>query len=226
MPGAGRNPWPACKQKTQAAVTTGSAISSGIPCAMVLRLIRALPRDRAFLPLSLARSFCELGLSVGRPGPHDFAVRKCHVRRRGIRVHRVPASRVVTIAIRPLASRRDARIILLISGIRKAEYFLSRGWTAFLKTCPSGKSAPCVDVSDRRDRHKIRIRGAGRVSPRAAAPCADPLALLSGHGGRKQLRERFLEGSGEAVVQRQSPLGGLSGCTISLNGGSASHRSA
>jgi hypothetical protein len=29
-------PWPACKQKTQAAVTTGSAESSGIPCAMVL----------------------------------------------------------------------------------------------------------------------------------------------------------------------------------------------
>ena len=45
-------PWPACKQKTQAADTTGTAKSPGIPCAIVLRLIRDLPGARALLPPS------------------------------------------------------------------------------------------------------------------------------------------------------------------------------
>jgi len=54
---------------------------AGIPCAMVLRLIRALPG----VPCSLASVACEfvthrLDLSVGRSGPRDFAVRIRHVR--------------------------------------------------------------------------------------------------------------------------------------------------
>jgi hypothetical protein len=42
--------------------------------------LRTLPGDRAFLPPSSARSSRNLSLSVGRPGPYDFAVRACHVR--------------------------------------------------------------------------------------------------------------------------------------------------
>ena len=50
----------------------------GPPCAMGLRIIRALPGDRACLPPSPAmrvKHISELGLSVGRPGPRDFIVR-------------------------------------------------------------------------------------------------------------------------------------------------------
>ncbi len=74
------SPMARLQQKKQAAVTTGSARSTGIPCAMVYGLYRALPGDRAFLPPSSARSSRDLSLSVGRPGPHDFAVRVSHVR--------------------------------------------------------------------------------------------------------------------------------------------------
>ena len=65
--------------KKQAAVSTGLAGSTGIPCAMVYGLYRDLLGDRAFLPPSPARSSCELDLSIGRPGPRDFTVRdKAH----------------------------------------------------------------------------------------------------------------------------------------------------
>ena len=40
----------------------------------------------------------------------------------------------------PLLSKRDADTILLICGSSKAEYFLPKGWTAFLKNCQTGKS--------------------------------------------------------------------------------------
>ena len=103
------SPMARLQQKKQAAVTTGSARSTGIPCAMVLRLIRDLLGDRAFLPPSSARSSSrELSLSVGRPGPHDFAVRiGSLVFIEAICVHRVPRYTFVTIAIRPSWSRRD-----------------------------------------------------------------------------------------------------------------------
>jgi hypothetical protein len=37
---------------------------------------RALPRDRAFMPLSRADRSARLASGVGRPGPHDFAIRE------------------------------------------------------------------------------------------------------------------------------------------------------
>jgi len=56
---------------------------SGLPCAVVYSLLRALPGDRAFLPPSSPRSFAsrELDASVGAPGPHGFAVRTACARR-------------------------------------------------------------------------------------------------------------------------------------------------
>src|SRR5712664_620314 len=55
---------------------------SGLPCAMVYGLLRALPGDRAFLPPSSARGFAsrELDTSVGASGPHGFTVRSSHAR--------------------------------------------------------------------------------------------------------------------------------------------------
>jgi hypothetical protein len=64
------------QQKTQAAVTTGLAGSTGIPCAMVLRLIRAFLGVPGFLATVALRIItAKLDPSVGRSGPHDFAVR-------------------------------------------------------------------------------------------------------------------------------------------------------
>src|SRR5450631_478696 len=64
--------------KMHGAGTTGTSRTTGLPCAMVYGLLRALPGDRAFLPPSPARRemrLCELGISVGMPGPHGLAVR-------------------------------------------------------------------------------------------------------------------------------------------------------
>ena len=52
-PGACMHPWSACNKKARGR-TTGTGGSTGLPCAMVLRLIRNLPGDRAFLPPSSA----------------------------------------------------------------------------------------------------------------------------------------------------------------------------
>src|SRR5579872_7157210 len=77
---AGRwpSPWPACRKKAGGSHHRSSR-TSGIPCAMGLRLIRDLPGERAFLPPSSARSEAsvrELSASVAAPGPHDFNVRE------------------------------------------------------------------------------------------------------------------------------------------------------
>src|ERR1700752_722548 len=47
----------------------------GFPRATVLRLIRALPGERRFLPPSPAGYARQLDATVAAPGPHDFAVR-------------------------------------------------------------------------------------------------------------------------------------------------------
>jgi hypothetical protein len=47
------HPWSACNKKARGR-TTGTGGSSGLPCAMVLRLIRDLPGDHAWLPPSSA----------------------------------------------------------------------------------------------------------------------------------------------------------------------------
>jgi hypothetical protein len=83
MPGDGLARGPPAIRKL-AALTTGPARSSGIPCAMVLTLIARAPWRPGFLAPSLARvrRARELSLSVGRPGPHAFAVRTGIVRPR------------------------------------------------------------------------------------------------------------------------------------------------
>jgi len=61
------------QKSKQAAVTTGPAGSSGIPCTMVLTLIARSPWEPGFLaPIAREIITRELGLSVGRPGPRAF----------------------------------------------------------------------------------------------------------------------------------------------------------
>jgi hypothetical protein len=82
MPGDGLTHGPPAAKK-QAAVTTGGAGSTGIPCAMVLTVSFAIsPGTGLSCPRRLrdVKHHRKLGLSVGRPGPRDFAVRISHVR--------------------------------------------------------------------------------------------------------------------------------------------------
>jgi len=63
-------------EKKQAAVTTGSAKTSGLPCATVYGLYALSPGTGCLAPVvrTLVKA-SELDLSTGRPGPHDFVVR-------------------------------------------------------------------------------------------------------------------------------------------------------
>jgi hypothetical protein len=69
---------PMARQQTKklAAVTTGSAGTTGIPCAMVLTVSFVLsPGTGLSCPRYRADRSARLDTSVGMPGPHDFAVR-------------------------------------------------------------------------------------------------------------------------------------------------------
>jgi hypothetical protein len=97
--------------------TTGSAESSGIPCATVYDLYAISPGTGLDCSRHSHRSSrCELGLSVGRPGPRDFAVRGYHDRPTWHSRPSHPASRFVTMRIRPSCRGGTARIMLLICG--------------------------------------------------------------------------------------------------------------
>jgi len=96
-----------------------------------LRAYTWSPRGPAFLPPSPASlSRCKLGLSTGRPGPHDFTVRVEIVRRRDQRSRCNP-----TRPSHPGPTFRDDREAPLWSGpdARKCELDL-----------PDGASATCV----------------------------------------------------------------------------------
>jgi hypothetical protein len=92
------------QNKKLAAVTTGSAGSSGIPCAMVLTVSFGLsPGTGLSCPRRRAIGLAQLDTSVGVSGPHDFAVRVGIVRPRAQSARATPsrpsqpASRSVTI---------------------------------------------------------------------------------------------------------------------------------
>ena len=73
MPGAGRTHGPPAT-KTQAAVTTGKAGATGIPCAMVYGLWRALPGVHDLVVTVACRLVTgRLNTSPGVPGPRAFA---------------------------------------------------------------------------------------------------------------------------------------------------------
>ena len=75
MPGEGLTHGPPATRK-QAAVTTGSAASTGIPRTMALRLIRGLPGAPGFLAtIGRSTSGFDLDTSIGVSGHHDFTVR-------------------------------------------------------------------------------------------------------------------------------------------------------
>ncbi len=123
-PGAQHAPMARVQKKMHAAVTTGVAGSSGLPCAMVLTVSFVLfpvtglschrrpadlaPRQPGW---ALLRELSNLSASVGAPEPHDFSVRDSIARparrdrsrpgrpaypfaRNAVRVHRIPPQRL------------------------------------------------------------------------------------------------------------------------------------
>jgi hypothetical protein len=110
---------------------TGSAEASDIPCAMVLRLMSCSPRRAGLVVTVVSRisrsiqldrcATARLDASIGASGPHDFAVRIRAVRRRHIRVHRIPP-RACDDRETPLVSGRDQIAILLIWPRRQVNF--------------------------------------------------------------------------------------------------------
>ena len=75
MPGEGLTHGPPAEKK-QAAVTTGSAEHPAFPARWCYGLYVISPGTGLSCPRRTRASQAHaLGLSVGRPGPHDFAVR-------------------------------------------------------------------------------------------------------------------------------------------------------
>ncbi len=133
MPDAGRTHGPPAEKK-QAAVTTGSAGTTGIPRATVLTLIRSLPGAPGLLATIVRAARLrhrERDTSIGASGPCDFTstLHRSSARpktRCGRPRPSLPASRVVTIARNaPLVEAGWAEIIT-ISEIK--QYILSRSY--------------------------------------------------------------------------------------------------
>jgi len=86
---------------------------SGLPCAVVRRLIPCSPWWPGFFATIADGLLRQLDASVGASGPHVFAVRDRVVRPHAwstwqrCRVHRIPHQRVVAIMIRPFGARDD-----------------------------------------------------------------------------------------------------------------------
>jgi hypothetical protein len=108
---AGRwpRPWPACSKKSRRQLPQVRPNTPGLPCAMVLTLIRDLLGDRLSCPhrpharrsTSLASAPGCQDHTISRPR-HAVRPRVRHTLRHG-RVHRIPLPTSVTIAIRPLS---------------------------------------------------------------------------------------------------------------------------
>jgi len=100
---------PRAEKVSACALTTGTVgITPAFPARWFYALYALSPGTGLSCPCR-QRIIRRLSLSVGRPGPHDFSVRECLGRlaqelRPRSRGHRIPASRVVTIAIRPSAN--------------------------------------------------------------------------------------------------------------------------
>jgi len=95
--GCRSHPWSACNKKARGR-TTGTSRTSGLPCATVLTLIRALPRDRLSCPCVATTRVRALRWAPA-PGRQDHTIsrpRRCRSsaqkRLNTIRVHRIPHS--------------------------------------------------------------------------------------------------------------------------------------
>ncbi len=150
--GSSPPPWPPCEQNARGRNHRFGLRHPGLPCAMVLTLIRALPGDR----LSCPHVATTRDARCARHQLRDARTTRFHVRvlpfvrelllrltligkplrtfpdharpLRPARVHRIPLPTSVTIAIRPSAERNERRI-RVIWGKRQAIYVFPNGLT-------------------------------------------------------------------------------------------------
>jgi hypothetical protein len=135
MPGVWRTRSRACSVESTRVSHHRSPKHSGIPCAMVLRLIRALPGVPGLIASVTREIVHGLDPSVGRSGPRDFAVRVDAARLPAPTRPSHPAPTSVTIAIRPSDRVRNAEKLRLICASDKAKYFWIWGWTRRANHC-------------------------------------------------------------------------------------------
>ena len=89
--------------------------TSDIPCAMALRLIRALPGELRSVATVACERVRKLGASLAAPGPHDFAVR-C-----GVLVCTVYTALTPQASIATRATLRDDRETSLMAARARTE---------------------------------------------------------------------------------------------------------
>jgi hypothetical protein len=118
-----------CRKHTSV-VTTGSTETPGLPCAIVLTLLRALPGVHDLVShRRLQVISCTLSTSPGAPGPHDFAVRQSRRSSSArISVHRIPP-RVRDDAYAPLSRRDGVKVALISEKEKKIIFAIEAGQT-------------------------------------------------------------------------------------------------
>jgi hypothetical protein len=127
----GRTRGLACKTKKHTSiVTTGKPKHSGTPCANSFNgFLRALSGDRALLSPSLVDCSANLTPASRHQDHATSPSALAPLVWRRPRVHRIPRSTSVTIAIRPSIRGGTARKMLVIWGNDQAKYFFAREWT-------------------------------------------------------------------------------------------------
>jgi hypothetical protein len=110
--GCPSHPWSACNKKARGR-TTGTSRTTGLPCTMVLRLIRDLPGDQALLSPSPTDRSIDLTPALGRQDHTISPSASCCSSDNTPRPSH-PASNVRDDREAPLLWRRDARMIVVI----------------------------------------------------------------------------------------------------------------
>ena len=120
---------------------------SGLPCAMVYGLYRALPGDRLVATVIGGALPANLMPAPGHQDHTTLPSALAALVSRSLRVHRSPHPTSVTIAKRPSHGARDAANKQVIWVRRKQKYFCKRGWTQHRVICPSGKIDLMISAS-------------------------------------------------------------------------------
>jgi hypothetical protein len=128
MPGVWCTRGLVCSEESTRVRNRGYAEHSGIPCAMVFDVCRALPGVPGSV-VTVACICCKLDTSVGVPGPHGFVDRTGRVRLTLPARPSHPAPNVRDDRVAPLLKGTGHRDKYTISDFRKYKYFYGAGWT-------------------------------------------------------------------------------------------------
>src|SRR6201989_3414246 len=162
--GCPSHPWSACRKKARGR-TTGTSRTTGLPCAMVLRLIRALPGDQALLsPLPCVISQ-GVAPALGRQDHTTSPSASCCSSGNTSRPSH-PAAYVRDDREAPLMWQRDGRSIVLICPTAQRE--------SPATDCHDGQFAHGCDA---RDSLSPSFRGTRSVSPESRDSGLSPVGL-------------------------------------------------